>query len=197
MKVILRLSAIALFFSLSAKATPTAKVGMQTMVKAYFATQSSAKFTVTKKDLNNGYMEYKVAYTAHQRSKGELAYYVTSSGQEILAVTTLACMQACGTMLQFYGMRNGKLTMLPNQVVGMTMDALSDAIFKQVQAKMSANEKQRQANGEMALFDQITTLPQQGTTIYIKKDSRVDRNIVVVAELRFNLTTGKFSFVKR
>lgn len=79
----------------------------------------------------------------------------------------------------------------------MTMDALEEAINKQTQAKMATNEKQRQAQGEMALFSQITTLPQHGTTIYIKKDSRVDRNSVVVAELRFNLATGKFSFVKR
>lgn len=197
MKTMLQLSVFLLFFSLSAKATPTTKVGMQAMVKAYFATQSGTKFSITKKDLNNGYMKYKAVSANHQVPQGELAYYVTTGGQEILAVTTLFCMQACETMLQFYGMQNGKLELLSNQIEGMSMDALSNVIQKQISAKMSANEKQRQAQGEMALFSQITSLPQQGTTIYIKKDSRVDRNTVVVAELRFNLTTGKFRFVKR
>ncbi|EAY29558.1 hypothetical protein [Microscilla marina] len=199
MKTILKLSVITIFFSLSATAKPKARVGMQALVKAYFnsPTQANVKFTITKKDLHNGYMKYEASYTNQSITRGELAYYVTNGGQEMLAVTTLMCMQACSTLLQFYGIQQGKLTLLPNQIVGMTMNDFGNRVNQLIKTKMSANERQRQAQGEMALFSDITSLPQHGTTIYIKKDSRVDRNSIVVAELHFDLTTGKFRFVKR
>lgn len=185
-----------LLVATNGQATPQVKTGMQAMVNAYFVRQN-VKPTIVKKDMANGYMKYKVMTSTNQLIQGELAYYVSSNGKEILAATAVMCMQACGTSLEFYAMHNGKLTLLPNQITGMDMEAFAGAVSAQIKARMSQNEKTRQANGEMALYNEIINLPQHGTTIYIKKDSRVDKNTVVVAELRFNLANGKFKFVKK
>ena len=174
------------------------KVGMQVMVNAFMNRSKGVTYTIVKKDLRNGYMKYKAKFSSNQISQGEFAYYTTSDGREMLATTTLMCMQACSTMLEFFAYRNNKLITLNQQIVGMiTMDKFHTEARKHISTRMSQNEKNRQAKGEMALYSEIIKLPQHGTTIIIQKDSRVDRRATTMAELRYNYNTGRFVFVKK
>ncbi|OJJ15831.1 hypothetical protein BKI52_36545 [marine bacterium AO1-C] len=183
-------------FNLSLQATPT-KVGMQVMVNAFFKHYNGGKTPkVIKKDLGNGYMEYEALQNGYKLNYAlQFAYYLTNSGKEILASSTPNCMQSCASMLNFFQMVNGKLQEIPDPIVGMGPRAFYARIGEQAQIHMSANEKSRQDKGEMALYSTMIYLPQHGTTILVKKESRVDRNQIVVAKLRYNLSNGKFNFV--
>lgn len=183
-----------------AKNTPktTTKVGMQAMVNAYIKSRTGGTFKITKKDLRNGYMKYKSSYTNNMLNFGEFGYYITSTGMEMLAVTTTFCMQSCGTGLEFFVYRNNKIQALNQQIVGMIdMPTFQNKLNKHVEATMSQKEKASRARGDMGLFSVYIKLPQHGTTILVEKDSRVDNKTSVVAELRYNYNTGRFTFVKK
>lgn len=181
------------------EAKTSTKVGMQVMVNAFMNRSKNVTYTIVKKDLRNGYMKYKAKLSAGQiTSQGEFAYYTTSDGREMLATTTLICMQACSTVLEFFAYRNNKLIKLNQQIVGMiTMNKFHGAVTKHMRKRMSQNEKNLQAKGEMALYSEHINLPQHGTTIFIQKASRVDNKTTTVAELRYNYYTGRFTFVKK
>lgn len=180
-----------------AAAKTSTKVGMQVMVNAYMNRVKGVTYTIVKKDLKNGYMKYKAKFNTGQITQGEFAYYITRDGREMLATTTMMCMQACKTVLEFFAYRNNKLVTLNQQINGLpNMDRFHKAVSKLIKAYMSKNEKNRQAKGEMGLYSEHICLPQQGTDILVKKVSRVDNKTIPVSKLAYDYDTGKFSYLK-
>ncbi len=172
------------------------KVGMQALMDAYFK-RTGEKPTFTKKDLANGYAEFTTEGTPKGIPVSQFAYYITKDGKEILAVTIPQCMQACSTSLLFFEMMNQDLVENNDKIEGMTdMNQLMEVVREHYKSKMTADEKQKESNGEMALYDEIISLPQQGTTIKFNKRSTRSQNTQTVAELQFDEQSGKFKFVK-
>ncbi len=177
--------------------TEATKVGMQALIEAYLK-KSDMKITFVKKDFVNGYAEFRFTESAVQPATNcQFAYYTTQNDREILAVTVPQCMQACGTALTFYEMTNAELTENQGMIENMTdMNQFNQASEAHMEAKMTTEEKQKEANGEMALYDNIISLPQQGTTIKVIKRSTRNQTLQNVAQLQFNEKTGKFTFIK-
>ncbi len=188
------------FVSLSIQAKP-AKVGMQNMVNAYFKTYNGGKTPrLLKKDLRNGYMEYQTMLgNVAIKIPLQFAYYLTAAGQEMLAVSVPNCMQSCFSVFTIFKMQSGQLVEAQNQVQGFANSIkLNEAIARHADNSMTIAEKKRRARGEMAIYDLMINLPQNGTTIYVTKKSNRQANTLatIIAELRYNYQTGKFRLVK-
>lgn len=179
------------------KTEPT-KIGMQALIEAYLK-RSNTKITFVKKDFANGYAEFYFTENPIKPSTNcQFAYYTTQKDREILAVGVTSCMQTCGTSLLFYEMMNGELAENQDMIEGMQggILELTNTINAHCKSKMTAEEKEMDAQGHMAIYSILIELPQQGTTIKINKQSAQTQKSQTVAQLQFNEKTGKFTFVK-
>jgi len=191
----------------SESTTNTEKVGFEKMIEALFASgfPSSEKPKILKEDIANGYLEFEANQNGTiLKYPGQIGYFTTSSGEEILVTALPSCMQACGYGLSFFQMEGEKLIMKPTEsfIEGMGMETMNEfgtAVPEQMRAKMTDAEKEAQKKGAMGLYDQIITIPQQGTTITFEKITNLEgeKKKILVAELQYNVETGTFTFVKK
>ncbi len=169
------------------------KVGMQALMDAYFK-RTGENPTFTKKDLANGYAEFRTEDAAKGIfSTCQLAYYITKDSKEILAVTITPCMMGnCSSSLMFYTMMNNELSENQDMMEGLAdMNALNE---KLKEVFNTAEDTKRMQSGDMTPSNYLITLPQQGTTILCIKGFKDTKQ--KVAELQFNEQTGKFKFIK-
>lgn len=183
----------------------TQKVGFEKMLEALFETDiaGSKNPKILKKDIVNGYVAFEVVVQDTKlKYNGQVGYFISNNGGEFLAVALPSCMQSCNYSLMFFQMEAGKLALKPTEdfVEGMSeMNAFGNAMLEQMQAKMTDDEKEAQKQGNMGLYDEIITIPQQGTTITFEKISNITENAnkILVTELQYNVATGTFNLITK
>jgi len=158
------------------------------------------------KDTINNYIEFEVIENGEKVAySGQLKYYISEEGREFLAATIPYCTKAwegktlafCERHLFFFNAEDAILR--EDLVEGMEQfgdyNEISEA---QTISKMTDAEKEAMQNGKSGVYNQITTLPQKGTTIIIEKISNVgNKERTLVAELQYNTEKGTFKFIKK
>jgi hypothetical protein len=173
------------------------KVGMQAMVKAYFAMlgYDKVKYTFAVQDWANGYVLCNLENA--DINAVEIAYFLTEKGEEILACAPEHCMMACRSGLVVYRMQDNELVEATGVVKGFqNSEELGKKITEMEEKSITEEEKQLIQRGDMALYNIKIKLPQQGTTIKILKiPNRQNALPTILAEMPFNKKTGTFQLI--
>lgn len=180
------------------KAEPSAdKIGMEALVTLYGET-TEQKFTIEKEDIPNGYMEVVFEGAPEGTPNCQFGYFVANDGTEILAITIPQCMMACTTSLLFYQMFDGELVNNQTLIEGyVDMNQFFEEYRKHEESKMTEEEKAKQQAGEMGLYNSVIEIPQSGTVIKCSKIANQEgAEPILIGEIAFDVTTGKFNFTK-